>query len=76
MSEEGLRLWREKVEPKLTSRVSATVLRMLGYAYYAGWLNKPIEKVTDAEFLSIQGIGPVTLAEIRRVIPSSASGRT
>lgn len=65
---ESRRLWQEKVRPKLAGRVSEPVMLLLGRTYNDGLLNKPIEEVTDAEFLSLRGFGPKVLAKIRRVI--------
>ena len=70
MSVARRRLWEEGVRPKLDGRVSDSVMLFIGRAYYDGFLNKPIEEVSDVEFLSLRGFGPKTLAQIRRVIPA------
>ena len=58
----------QKIEGKVSERVRLVVAR--GYLY-EGRLVKPLEEITDKEFLACPEVGPKTLAEIRMVIPAS-----
>ena len=57
---------RHKIRGKVSERVELLILR----CYMYGGLEKPLETVTDEEFLSISGLGRKTLAALRQVIPS------
>lgn len=57
----------QKIEGKVSERVRLVVAR--GYLY-AGRLVKPLEEITDKEFLACPEVGSKTLAEIRTVIPA------
>jgi hypothetical protein len=60
----------DKEKAKLAGKVSNRVLLLIGRQYLYGWLKKPLEEVTDDEFLSRENIGPRTLQEVRSVIPA------
>lgn len=55
---------------KLEGKVSIRIYLLLLRCYLYGDLTKPIEQVTDEELLSYYGVGPKTLAEIRKVVPA------
>lgn len=57
---------------KIEGKVSMRVLLLVFRCYLYGDLEKPIEEVTDKEFLKCFAVGPKTLAEIRSVIPNPA----
>lgn len=42
-------------------------------AYYQKYLVKPVEELTDDDFLSVRNIGPKSLAAIRRLLPAPES---
>jgi len=55
---------------KLTGKVGNRVFLLLLRQYLYSNVEKPIEEITDAEFLNFRGVGPKTLAEIRAVLPA------
>ena len=63
----------EKERPEIQGKVSVRVELFLSRCYMFGDLKKPLNTITDAEFLSIAGLGPKTLANIRQVIPAPAN---
>lgn len=67
--EERRRLWDRELL-RIHRMFSTRVALLLGRGYIYGNLDKPLEQVTDAEFLTVYGLGAKTLTEIRRVIPS------
>lgn len=71
--EKRRRHWDEEELPKLKGKVSTRVELLLSRCYMYGDLEKPLESITDSQFLSVYGFGPKTLADIRKVIPSPAS---
>ena len=60
--------------PKLAGRVSNRVYLLIGRYYLWGFLDKPLEQITDEEFLSIKWLGTKTVEEIRKVIPAPGKG--
>jgi len=60
---------KAKLEGKVSTRVCLLVSRLY---LWAGNLEKPLEQVTDDEFLSCYAVGLKTLEEIRKVIPAPA----
>ena len=58
-------LWLE-IEGKVSNRTRNAVAR----AYCLRRLREPVEKLTDRELLSFNFLGPLSLAEIRAVIPA------
>jgi len=61
-------LERHKIEGKVSRRIEMRIAR----CYMYGDLRKPLESITDVEFLSVFDIGPKTLADIRKIIPAPA----
>jgi len=70
VNEATMKLWVEEVYPKLSGKLSSSVILPLGRAYRSGYLIQPIDEVADESLLVIWGIGPKRLAEIRKVIPA------
>lgn len=68
------KLWQETEGDKLLDKVSARVWFAVGRGYIDGLLTKPLEQITDKEFLKVFGLGQFTLAEIRQVIPKPHKG--
>lgn len=62
---EKARIEKAKIEGKVSERVALLVSRY----YLMGYFKKPLEQMTDEDFLSQLFVGPKTLAEIRKVIP-------
>ncbi len=56
----------QKIEGKVSERVRLVVAR----GYLLAGLVKPLEEITDKEFLACPEVGSKTLAEIRTVIPA------
>ena len=62
----GRELW-DKISPSLEGNISPRARYILIRAYRSGHLTRPLEELTDDELLDIEGIGPIILAEIRKV---------
>lgn len=79
----NLRPWRiserarvrfdKEERPKIHGKVSVRIEFLITRCYLYGFLDKPLESITDAEFLAIGDVGPKTLAAIREVFPAPAS---
>lgn len=72
ISEERRQRWEKEEEPKLLGKVSRRTLLLIARQYVYGDLYKPLESITDEEFLSHFGVGLKTLAEIRSVLAAPA----
>jgi hypothetical protein len=55
-------------KPKLAGKLPRRIELIIARAYMRGDLEVPLEEVEDMEFDRIRGVGPGTLAEIRKVI--------
>ena len=71
--EKRRRRFNTEDRPKLQGKVSKRAELLITRCYLYGILEKPLEAVTDAEFLSIGDVGPKTLAEVRKIIPAPIS---
>jgi len=58
------------VKEFLGGKVSNHARMKIARRYYYGWLEKPLEELTDAELLGTKFIGPRTVAELRTVVPA------
>ena len=59
-----------RVRNILQGRVSNRVAIFMARQYLWAKIEKPLEDLTDAQLLDLEGLGPKTLAEIREVIPA------
>jgi hypothetical protein len=59
----------EREMPKLRGLISDRAYFLLSRFYLWGYIQKPLDQVTDEEFMAIPGMGLITLKEIRRVLP-------
>lgn len=60
----------DEVKAKLEGKVSDRVKLLIARFYLWGWLEKPLEELSDVDFLWCDGCGVKTLQEIRKVIPA------
>lgn len=60
---------------KLKQKASRRIYLLVSRCHLYGPLEKPLEQVTDEEFLSCYGVGPKSLKEIRKVIPAPEAKR-
>ena len=56
--------------PKLEGKISNRVYLLISRQYIWGNITKPLEEMTDINFLSLPGVGLKILKEIRAVIPA------
>lgn len=64
-------MWKPWLSKKVPVRVEAAIRR----AYHQGYLNKPINELTDKELLQIRGIGTISLKQIRQVIATAKKSK-
>jgi hypothetical protein len=62
----------ENERPKITKKVPYRVELLLARSYLMGYLEGPLEAITDEQLSRLRGLGAITLFEIRQVIPAPA----
>jgi len=63
-------VWEKTERAKVEGLVSNRVFLVLARCYLYGYLTGSLEHYTDEDFLTLPELGPKTLLEIRRAIPS------
>ena len=67
---EARRRRANRVDEILCGKISNRARMVLAREYLYGYLEKPLEELTDTELLGSKFIGPKTVAELRIVVPA------